>query len=138
MLKSFYNSNFCRVILKQLCEILMKWIFLDNKEVSEELGVVAHTFDPSTREAEAGEFLSSRPAWSTEWVPGQPGLHRETLSLKNQTKPNQTRKKKTNIYLKFYLKLFVPKKKNYTFSLHLAITFWMPAQKHFSQKILSN
>jgi hypothetical protein len=28
--------------------------------------VVAHTFNPSTREAEAGGFLSSRPAWSTE------------------------------------------------------------------------
>jgi hypothetical protein len=25
-------------------------------------------------------FLSSRPAWSTELVPGQPGLHRETQS----------------------------------------------------------
>jgi hypothetical protein len=23
-----------------------------------------------------------RPAWSTEWVPGQPELHRETLSWK--------------------------------------------------------
>jgi hypothetical protein len=34
----------------------------------EEFGqaVVAHAFNPSTREAEAGEFLSSRPAWSTE------------------------------------------------------------------------
>ena len=31
-----------------------------------ESGVVAHTFNPSTREAEAGGFLSSRPAWSTE------------------------------------------------------------------------
>jgi hypothetical protein len=29
-------------------------------------GVVAHTFNPSTWEAEAGGFLSSRPAWSTE------------------------------------------------------------------------
>jgi hypothetical protein len=29
-------------------------------------GVVAHAFNPSTREAEAGGFLSSRPAWSTE------------------------------------------------------------------------
>jgi major histocompatibility complex class I len=29
-------------------------------------GVVAHTFDPSTWEAEAGGFLSSRPAWSTK------------------------------------------------------------------------
>ena len=45
-------------------------------------GVVAHTFSPSTREAEPGGFLSLRPAWSTKWVPGQPGLHRETLSWK--------------------------------------------------------
>ena len=29
-------------------------------------GVVAHTFNPSIREAEAGRLLSSRPAWSTE------------------------------------------------------------------------
>jgi hypothetical protein len=46
--------------------------------------VVAHTFIPSTWEAEAGRFLSSRPAWSTEWVPGLPGLHRETLSRKKE------------------------------------------------------
>jgi hypothetical protein len=51
-------------------------------------GVVAHTFNPSTREAEAGGFLSSRPAWSTKWVPGQPGLHRETLSQKQKQKQN--------------------------------------------------
>jgi hypothetical protein len=30
------------------------------------LGMVAHAFNPSTWEAEAGGFLSSRPAWSTE------------------------------------------------------------------------
>ena len=53
--------------------------------------VVAHAFNPSTREAEAGGFLSSSPAWSTEWVPGQPGLHRETPSWK-------TKKKKTYKY----------------------------------------
>jgi hypothetical protein len=29
-------------------------------------GVVAHTFNPSTWEAEAGGFLSSRPSWSTK------------------------------------------------------------------------
>jgi hypothetical protein len=29
-------------------------------------GVVVHAFNPSTWEAEAGGFLSSRPAWSTE------------------------------------------------------------------------
>jgi hypothetical protein len=37
-------------------------------DINNELGVVAHTFNPSTWEAgaEAGEYLSSRPAWSTE------------------------------------------------------------------------
>jgi hypothetical protein len=54
--------------------------------------VVAHAFNPSTREAEAGRFLSLRPAWSTKWVPGQPaGLYGETLSRK--TKPNQNKTK---------------------------------------------
>ena len=51
---------------------------------SEEMGVVEHAFNPSTWEAEAGGFLSSKPAWSTEWVPGQPGLYRETLSQKKK------------------------------------------------------
>ena len=49
------------------------------QEKEERLGMVAHAFNPSTWEAEAREFLSSRPAWSTEWVPGQPGLYRDTL-----------------------------------------------------------
>jgi hypothetical protein len=48
--------------------------------------MVAQAFNPRTREAEAGRFLSSRPAWSTERVPGQPGLHRETLSQKTKKK----------------------------------------------------
>jgi major histocompatibility complex class I len=29
-------------------------------------GVVAHTINPSTWEAEVGGFLSLRPAWTTE------------------------------------------------------------------------
>jgi major histocompatibility complex class I len=29
-------------------------------------GMVAHAFNPSTWEADAGGFLSSRPAWSTK------------------------------------------------------------------------
>jgi hypothetical protein len=37
------------------------------KEIQEhEPGMVAHAFNPSTREAEAGGFLSTRPAWSTK------------------------------------------------------------------------
>jgi hypothetical protein len=54
--------------------------------------VVAHAFNPSTWKAEAGEFLSSRPAWSTKRGPGQPGLYRETLAGKqNKTKQNKTK-----------------------------------------------
>ena len=53
------------------------------------------SFNPSTQEAEAGRFLSSRPAWSTKLVPGQPGLYKETLSPKNKTKQNKTKQNKT-------------------------------------------
>jgi hypothetical protein len=44
----------------------------------------------STSEAEAGRSLSLRPAWSTELAPGQPELHRKTMSRKkNKTKQNK-------------------------------------------------
>jgi hypothetical protein len=36
------------------------------KQKTNKLGMVAHAFNPSTWEAEAGRFLSSRPAWSTK------------------------------------------------------------------------
>jgi hypothetical protein len=60
-----------------------------------QLGVLTHAFNPSTWEAEAGGFLSLRPAWSIEWVPGQPGLHRETLTWgkKNNNKVTKYNKK---------------------------------------------
>jgi hypothetical protein len=63
---------------------------------------VVLAFNPSTREAEAGRSLNSRPACSTDRVSGQPGLHGETLSLKqnktkqNKTKQNKTKQNKTN------------------------------------------
>ena len=41
--------------------------------------VVIQAFNPSTREAEAGRSLVSKTALSTDRVPGQPGLYRETL-----------------------------------------------------------
>jgi hypothetical protein len=41
----------------------------------------AHAFNLRTQEAEAGGYLSSRPAWSTK-KERVPGLHRETLSVK--------------------------------------------------------
>jgi hypothetical protein len=36
------------------------------KNKNQEPGVVAHAFNPRARESEAGGFLSSRSAWSTE------------------------------------------------------------------------
>jgi hypothetical protein len=33
-----------------------------------------------------------RPAWSTKWVPGQPGLQRETLSQKTNKQTNKKNK----------------------------------------------
>jgi hypothetical protein len=41
--------------------------------------MVAHTFNPSSQEAEAGGTLNLRLALSTEGVPDQPGLYREIL-----------------------------------------------------------
>jgi hypothetical protein len=70
------------------CEVI-----LSSKNESWQPGVVVHAFNPSSWEAEAGGFLSSRPAWSTEWVPGQPGLHRETLSRKTKQKTKTKNKK---------------------------------------------
>jgi hypothetical protein len=45
-----------------------KWsYFLTSVKIPQlEPGVVAYTFNPSTWEAEAGGFLSSRLAWSTK------------------------------------------------------------------------
>jgi hypothetical protein len=51
------------------------------------LGVVAHTFNPSTWEAEAGDF----------WVQGQPGLQSEFQDSQGYTeKPYLEKQKTTN------------------------------------------
>ena len=49
---------------------------------------------PSTQEAEAGRSLSLRPARSAEGDPGQPGLHRETLSPREKRRKEKKRKGK--------------------------------------------
>jgi hypothetical protein len=41
-----------------------KWLLV--KIQTSELDMVVHAFNPSTWEAEAGGFLSLRPAWSTK------------------------------------------------------------------------
>jgi hypothetical protein len=60
--------------------------------------MVVHVFNLSTWETETGGFLSSRPAWSTEWVPGQPGLHREILSKKKKKKKEKRKRKKEKLW----------------------------------------
>jgi hypothetical protein len=45
---------------------LRKWAFVAFAYALKILFGAGHAFNPSTWEAEAGEFLSSRPAWSTE------------------------------------------------------------------------
>ena len=51
-----------------------------------------------------------RSAWSTKWVPGQPGLHRDTLSRKTKTK-TKTKNKTTKTNKQTNKK---PKKNNKT------------------------
>jgi hypothetical protein len=62
-----------------------------HKKSHSEPGMVAHTFNPSTWEPEAGSFLSSRPDWSTEWVPGKTGLYIETLFQKTKKIKNKNK-----------------------------------------------
>jgi hypothetical protein len=53
------------------------------------MGMVMHAFNHCSRDEEGGRSLSSRVAWSIEPVPGQPGLHRETLSLETTVNNNK-------------------------------------------------
>jgi hypothetical protein len=67
------------------------------------MGVVAHAFNPSTREAEAGRFLSLRPAWSTECSRTARATQRNPVSQKKTKKTNkQTNKKNPRGKVSFY------------------------------------
>jgi hypothetical protein len=64
--------------------IIIFLLFLVNL-IALQHGVVVHAFNPSTWEAQAGGFLSSRPAWATKGVPGELGLYREPCLKKRTT-----------------------------------------------------
>jgi hypothetical protein len=74
--------------------------------------MVAHAFNPSIQEAEADGFPSLRPAWSTKWVQGQPGLYRETLS-----------QKKLKLIL-IWIKTFIAQMEPYTDTKYKQIRHW--------------
>jgi hypothetical protein len=57
--------------------------------------VVAHPFNSSTQEAEAGRFLSSRPAWSTKFQDSKVYTEKPCLEKQNKTKQNKTKQNKT-------------------------------------------
>ena len=57
---------------------------------------MVHVFNRSIWEGEAGRFHSLQPAWSTEWIPGQPGLYNETLSQKKKKNQNKTKTQNKN------------------------------------------
>lgn len=52
---------------------MARWL----RRLASRAGLVVHTFNPSTKKAEAGESLSSRSTLSTEGIPGQQGLGSE-------------------------------------------------------------
>jgi hypothetical protein len=55
-------------------------------------GVMAHAFNPSTWEAETGEFLSLRPAGLQSEFQDSPGYtERPCLKKQNKTKQNKTK-----------------------------------------------
>jgi hypothetical protein len=54
---------------------------------------VAHAFNPSSWEAEAGRFLSSRPAWLQSEFQDSQG-YTEKPCLKKKTKPKKKKKER--------------------------------------------
>jgi hypothetical protein len=72
--------------------------------------MVAHAFNPSTWEAEADGFLSSRPAWSTEQSEFQDSQgYTEKPCLKTPP-PNKQTNKQTQKHQTHWRKASVPNK----------------------------
>jgi len=57
--------------------------------------VVMHTFNPSSQEAETSRSLSSRPAWSTEWVQNKVSQGYTEKSCLKKTGQKERKEKKT-------------------------------------------
>jgi hypothetical protein len=56
------------------------------------IGVVTQAFTPNTSEARDRQIsVSLRRAWSTVQVPGQPGIHRETLEKQTNNSNNNNK-----------------------------------------------
>jgi hypothetical protein len=47
--------------------------------------VVAHAFIPAFEKQRQADFVSLRPTWFKEQIPGQPGLHIETMAQRTHT-----------------------------------------------------
>jgi hypothetical protein len=62
--------------------------------------MVVHVFNPSTWEAETGEFLSSRPAWPTEFQDSQDYTEKPCLEKPKTNKQTnkQTKNGKKNLF----------------------------------------
>jgi hypothetical protein len=58
--------------------------------------VLVHAYNPSIQEAEAGKSLSSRPAWSTERVPGQQ-RYKEKPGCEKEKKKSQKSKAQSQL-----------------------------------------
>jgi hypothetical protein len=66
-------------------------------------GMVAHAFNPITPEAEAGGFLSSRPAWSqSEFQDSQDYTERPCLEKNKKQKTKKKQKKSLMLECLFF------------------------------------
>jgi hypothetical protein len=63
--------------------------------------VVAHTFNPSTQEAEAGGFLSLRPGLQSEFQDSQG--YTEKPCLEKQKQQTKQKQKQNYIYIYIYI-----------------------------------
>ena len=70
-------------------------------------GVVVYAFNPSTWEAEAGGFLSSSPACSTEWIPGQDSQGNTEKPCLEKTKKEKKEEEEDLAYLLTLMSLYI-------------------------------